>query len=163
MFKGNSSAGLGVPEPLVDGGESGLVFVVEDWGRVLGTGFLGLSHDGMLALLGGGCNRVAPKMGNRYLFLQPWLPPIQATLVRGAFGVQAPARPASSCFLLLVLVAPISLQTPTPIPRFLMCSNLGQFFLGPVGDTDTCDNLSERGRNQLPLNPAVHGRAVNSY
>src|SRR5260370_42543371 len=36
---------------------------------------------------------VAPKVQTRYFLVQPSLPLIQATLVRGAFGVQAPARP----------------------------------------------------------------------
>ncbi len=57
MFKGNDSARLGVPEPLVDGSESGVVFVVEERDGLLGVGFLGLSHNDMLALVGRGCNR----------------------------------------------------------------------------------------------------------
>src|SRR5467141_5019370 len=37
--------------------------------------------------------RVAPKGRTRYFLFQPSLPLIQATLVRGAFGVPTPARP----------------------------------------------------------------------
>jgi hypothetical protein len=37
--------------------------------------------------------RVAPKGRTRYFLLQPLLPLIQATLVRGAFGALTPTRP----------------------------------------------------------------------
>ena len=54
-----------------------------------------------------GDGRVAPKRGTRYFLLQPSLPLIQATLVRGASGAQTLARPVHSlllaCFLRLLL------------------------------------------------------------
>src|SRR5258708_7174128 len=40
-----------------------------------------------------GDGRGGAKRGTRYLLWQPLFPLTQATLVRGAFGVQAPARP----------------------------------------------------------------------
>ncbi len=41
-----------------------------------------------------GAQRVAPKIGNGYFLLQPSWHLIRATVVRGASGVQALARPA---------------------------------------------------------------------
>src|SRR5258706_11819855 len=52
--------------------------------------------------------QVAPKGRTRYFLLQPSLPLIQATLVRGALVLDTPARPVHSllvaCLLRLLLV-----------------------------------------------------------
>src|SRR5260370_12221452 len=72
-----------------------------------------------------GDGRVAPKRGTRYFLLQPSLPLIQATLVRGAPGAQTLARPVHSlllaCFLRLLLapslppVRHLRQNLPTPL------------------------------------------------
>src|SRR5216683_6344290 len=59
-----------------------------------------------------GDERVAPKGRTRYFLLQPSLPLIQATLVRGAPSAQTLARPVHSlllaCFLRLLLAPCLS-------------------------------------------------------
>src|SRR6266699_3941010 len=74
--------------------------------------------------------RVATKRGTHYLLWQPWLPLWQAILVRGAFGVCAPARPATLfrafCFCLLFPTSSL-----TVILRFVS-TNLRDVALRPA-------------------------------
>jgi RHS repeat-associated protein len=59
LFDGNGSAGLGIVDSLIDGGEGGLVFFIENWGILLEIRLFGLGHYPMLVLASGKRNRTA--------------------------------------------------------------------------------------------------------
>jgi len=69
-----------------------------------------------------GAGRVAPKRGTGYFLLQPLLPLIQATLVRGALVLDTPARPVLSlaCWFLLTRFSwPLLFVPRLPAVRYL--------------------------------------------
>jgi hypothetical protein len=108
-----------------------------------------------------GDGRVAPKGRTRYFLLQPSLPLIQATLVRGAFGVRAPARPVNlllfACFLNLPLVSCL----PTVYQFRQNLTNPFDIGITPRSNFNASDDLSVWRRHFLGCDISTQGRLTN--
>jgi hypothetical protein len=108
-----------------------------------------------------GDGRVAPKGRTRYFLFQPWLPLIQATLVRGAFGVPTPARPVHS--LLLACLFRLLLMPCLSAIRYFRQNFSYSFDIGtiPRSNFDPADDLGCRCRHFFGCNVSIQRCLAN--
>src|SRR2546429_1570309 len=105
---------------------------------------------------------VAPKGRTRYFLFQPSLPLIQATLVRGAFGVPTPARPVHS--FLLACLARLLLVPCLPAVRYLRqnLANVFNVLLAPWAYSHTAHSDKSWCRNFLRRHVALECNQTQS-